>query len=364
MWIENETLRADLEAITGSSFIPWRELDGKTVLITGATGLIGSTLTNALLYYGLRSQNPPRVLALVRDEKKASVLFASQLAECAAHFELIVGDVCEPLETDKSIDYMIHAASQTDSKEMVEHPVETIETALRGTRNMLALAREKKVSSFVFLSSMEVYGSPTDGRPITESAGACFDSTAVRSSYPESKRMCEALCCACAAEYGVRAKIIRLAQTLGPGVANTDKRIYAQIMRSALNGSPITLATKGDSERMYLYTMDAVAAVLCVLLRGETGCAYNAANKDSYCSIAQLALLAAQTLSDPPVRVLIGEGDANKYPPAHKLCLDTSRLEALGWRATRGLADMFIRMASASGKICGNNKKVPSGGRQ
>lgn len=346
MWKSNPVHLEDLRNIVSDSNIPWQKLDGKTVLVTGATGLIGSNLVNALLYYGETAATPPYVLAFVRSKEKAERVFAEQLAEHADRLSFVIGNICSPVAVNGPVDYIIHAASETASRSFMEHPVEIMHTAVVGTWNMLRLAQEKNTESFVYLSSMEAYGSPTEEQLLKENAPAYFDSSAVRSCYPESKRMCETSVAAYAAEYQVPAKSVRLAQTFGPGIAQNDVRVFADFSRRALSGEDIVLATKGDSQRMYLYTADAVRAILTVLLKGENGKCYNAANPDTYCSVLEMAQLVGQLFSEGRTKVIFSTDprDAQKYPPGHKLKLDISRLTALGWCPGTTLPNMYLRM--------------------
>ena len=349
MWTENANYKEDLELAIRNTSVFGEALDGKRILVTGATGLVGQNLVNALLYYGSKTSQPPVLLLPVRNMEKAQKLYEQQIRECGEQIVLIPGDVTVPLEVDGTIDYIVHGASQTESAAFVKKPVETIETALAGTKNMLELAKNKGVKSFVYLSSMEAYGSPTEESLLSENAPAYFDSMAVRSSYPEGKRICETLCAAYAAEYDVPAKVVRLAQTFGPGVAREDVRVFADFARKALISEDIVMLTMGDSCRMYLYTMDAATAILTVLLKGENGVCYNAANKETYCSIREMAEMVSEILSDGKSKVVIkiDEETRKKYPPAHKLKLDTSKLENLGWKATCDLEEMYKKMVQA-----------------
>lgn len=346
MWTEHSTYLEDLNQVIQNECVFGTDLEGKTILVTGATGLVGQNIVNALLYFGMKTSVAPKVLALVRNKEKAQKLFAQQKKDCGDKLEFLIGDVVNLPDITEEIDYIIHGASQTASAAFVRNPVETIETAVVGTKNLLELARTKQVDSFAYLSSMEAYGSPTEEKLLSENAGACFDSMAVRSCYPESKRMCESLCAAYAAEYGVPAKVVRLAQTFGLGVSGEDVRVFADFARKALKGEDIVMQTKGDSCRMYLYTMDAAAAILTVLLKGKNGECYNAANKETYCSIKEMAELVSATLSKGKSGVVmqIDEENLKKYPPAHKLKLDTSKLEGLGWKAECRLDEMYRRM--------------------
>jgi UDP-glucuronate decarboxylase len=345
VWHEHPVVREDLERVAAATYVPWDELAGKTVLVTGATGLIGSSVVKSLLWSGAAQDTGPRVLALTRDRSKAEAVFAGALS-AGAPLSLVEGNV-ETLSLDEPVDLIVHGASVTSSQDFVARPVAVMRTALRGTESILELARAADVASLVYLSSMEVYGAPDGRRRITESAFDGFDPMLVRSSYPESKRMAEAMCAGYAAELGVHAKVLRLTQTFGPGVAYDDGRVFASFARSALQGNDIVLHTAGETERSYLYTADAVTAILTVLLRGRDGQAYNAANEDTYCSIRAMADLVARTCGAAPVAVRVEPQDGERlgYAPTLKMDLDTSKLRALGWRPTVGLEQMYRRMA-------------------
>ena len=327
-------------------------LSGKTVFITGATGLIGCALIKRLVTCGERMEDSPRVIALVRNLERAKYLFDYPGAE---NIQFVVGDVSDSIEIGDKVDYIIHAASQTASKAFVELPVETIRTALNGTHNMLELAREKKVNGFVYLSSMEVYGSPASDEKIREDHGTNLNTMSVRSSYPEGKRICENLCTAYWSEYGVPAKVIRLTQTFGPGVRYHDSRVFAEFARCAIEKRDIVLHTKGETKRSYLYTEDAVDAILTVLLQGEPGEAYNAANEETYCSIYEMAHLVTNKCAEGQIAVRIQLDNAERgYAPELKMNLDTGKLRSLGWRPTKDLCNMFEKLISSMQTELGN----------
>ena len=196
----------------------------------------------------------------------------------------------------------------------------------------------------VYLSSMEVYGTQPQGKRVTENDVGAMLPTKLRSSYPLSKQLAEALCAGYAAEYGVPAKIIRLAQTFGPGVPLEDKRVFAMIARCAMRGEDVVLRTTGESSHSFLYTMDAVSSILKVLLEGESGQAYTAANEETYCSIADMARMVCAKFSGGKSRVVFDLGENTVYPDTSYLDLDTSKLQALGWKAEYGLAEMYENM--------------------
>lgn len=343
MNIDSRIFKEDLEMINLSHDIDWSKLQNKTVLITGGTGLIGSTVIKALLYVNEVRKLNVCVLALVRSAEKAKRLFGNETDA----LRFIVGSVEELPTIVEPIDYIIHGASPTASLFFVNHPVETIQIATVGTMRLLQLAHEKNLDSFVYLSSMEVYGAPQEDTLIPESQGCTLDSMAVRSCYPIAKRLCENLCASYAQEYRVPARVVRLAQTFGPGVERDDKRVFAEFARNAMNKTNIALQTAGTSKREYLYTADAVTAILTVLLHGKPGEAYNAGNPTTYCSISEMAQLVAEQIAGKMINVHVAEdtkSGEHKFPPAHHLHLDVSKLKNIGWQPTRGLKEMYERM--------------------
>ena len=171
-----------------------------------------------------------------------------------------------------SIDYIIHGAAITTSKDMVEHAVETLDTAYIGTRNILNLAKSKKIKSMVYLSSMEVYGvTDTSLNCVTEKNLGYIDILSPRSSYSEGKRICECLCACYANEYAVPVKCARLAQTLGAGIDYNDTRVPAMFARSVVENKNIVLKTAGSTMRPIVYTTDAISGILTILKHGESG---------------------------------------------------------------------------------------------
>ena len=347
MWTENKLFQADLERLATGEAIGWAALEGKTVLVTGATGLIGRTLICALLHYNRRFRAGIKVAALVRDLDKAKAAFGKEPAGQEDLF-FVQGTIEELPPIPFPVHYIVHGASPTASAYFARHPVETAMTNVVGTRNMLELAKEKGVSGFVYLSSMEVYGSPQTDAPIYEEYPTAVDPMSARSSYPQAKLMCENLCAGYCGEFGVPAKVVRLAQTMGPGVLIDDSRVFAQFGRAVMRGEDIILQTSGSSKRTYLYSVDAASAILTVLTRGESGQAYNAANPETYCSILEMAH-SVSNLADPPVqvRVCLDEKAASVYSPVHCYNLRSDKLWALGWRPTASLLEMYKRMILA-----------------
>lgn len=345
MWTENKIFKEDLEYITSAGFIDWQKLDNKTVFVTGGTGLIGYTLVSALLYRNLKYKSNIKIIALVRNITKAKEKFATQLKQ-NLNLKFVVGDVENLPPIDDGIDYLIHGANPTASSYFVKNPVETIKTAVWGTNNILNLAKEKNIAGLVYLSSMEVYGAPHTDDLIDESQGTTIDTMSVRSCYPEAKRLCEALCASYADEYKVPAKVVRLAQTFGPGIDKNDNRVFAEFLRCAIKKQDIVLQTEGTSKRCYLYTADAVTAILVILLNGEAGEAYNAANENTYCSIKDMANLVKNEICNGKIQIIFGANNIERiktFMPKMYMKLSIVKLKNLGWIYSVGLKDMYLR---------------------
>lgn len=322
------------------------ELKNKSILITGATGLIGVQLVRTFACMNRIHGANIRIYALVRNREKAEKLFFELIRRGDVH--LCIGSVEDALFLEAEVDYIIHGASATSSRYFVTNPVDTIVTAIDGTRNILSFAAQKQVKAMVYLSSLEVYGTPAAGdRSIGESDYGYIDPLAVRSSYSEGKRMVECLCASYASQYGVPVKVARLSQTFGPGVAYNDGRVFAEFLRCAIEKRNIVLHTQGHTTRTYCYLKDAVSAILYILLKGEAAQAYNVTNMETAISIRDMAQLVCDTIGEKKIQVefdMPADISAFGYNPEMKICLDSGKLMELGWQPTVGLAEMFRRM--------------------
>ncbi len=343
----NKILQEDIEQIV--SVLSMDELKDCTVFITGATGLIGSQIVKTLACANRLKNLNITVLALVRSEEKARKVFGELLNR--GDVKIVLGDINQKPEVAEKVDYVIHGASPTSSRYFVTNPVETIMTAIDGTKNILEFAKEKAIKGMVYLSSLEVYGVPqTEEGVVKEADYGYIDPLSVRSSYSEGKRMVECLCASYAKEYEVPVKVARLSQTFGAGVEYEDGRVFAEFARCAVEKRNIVLHTAGNTLRTYCYTKDAVSALLTILLKGEAGTAYNVTNKNTAVTIREMAQCVCDAFPESNIKV---EFDMPKdlasfgYNPEMVIKLDPQRLENLGWHATVDLKDMFVRMIAA-----------------
>lgn len=308
---------------------------GKTILITGATGLLGQ----ALVKYALNENMS--VVASVRDEQRGRSLFGSSSA--ITYLESDIVDL--PLK-NMDIDYVVHAAANTSSNAFISDPVGIINTNYQGTLRTLEFAKINCVTKYLYLSTMEIYGYPDTDEKITETHSSNLDILNVRSSYPESKRLCETLCSSYMNQYNIPINVCRLIQTIGPGVKYNDNRIFAQFARCVVEGNDIVLHTKGETKRSYLYLDDAITAIFTILEKGIPGEAYNVTNESTYCSIYDMAHLVADECAAGEIGVLIDESESKDhgYAPVLKMNLCSKKLRELGWEPTVDLKEMFNKL--------------------
>lgn len=319
--------------------LPYECLKGKSVLVTGATGLIGFQLIKAMLVIG-----NIRIIAMIRDAEKAKQMYTD---DDMKRLSFVVGDITESIEVDGEVDYIFHCAAVTTSKEMIRNPVETINTSVNGTNNVLKLAVAKRTKSVVYISSMEMYGTfdGTVGEVSEENIGF-VDPLKVRSNYPECKRLCENMCVAYLHEYNVPVKIARLAQTFGAGIMPWENRVFAQFARSVINKTNIVLHTRGSSEGNYCYTRDCVTGLLTILLNGENGEAYNVANPASHTTISGMATMVAEKIAGGDIAIVYDIPETNEYGYASdtKMKLNSDKLQKLGWHPQVDLEEAYERM--------------------
>lgn len=337
------TLTEDLEQIADS--IP-KTFYGTSIFITGATGLIGSLIVKGLITCNKKNNANITVLAFVRNKSKAKEVFTDFLD---SNLQFVLGDVTSPIKCDSKIDYIIHGASQTASKEMVTYPVETTKTSVLGTFNIFDFAKEKNVKACLFLSSMEAFGiCNNDTSRLSEQDLGSIDLTNVRSCYSESKRMCELLSACYSSEYKIKFLNARLSQVFGAGLPKTENRVFAQFVRSALADQDIILHTDGTSWGNYCYTTDVISALFTILEKGQAGETYTVVNEESSMMIKEMANLIIRLSGSSSKLVFdIPESNVFGYAPKTVMKLSSSKLQSLGWSAKISLEEMFNRLITS-----------------
>lgn len=307
--------------------LPWEKLSGCDILVTGATGLIGGCLVETLM---LNPKKDYQVYASGRNEERAKQRFKDFADNPAFHF--IKYDVSQPLESNVRFDFIIHAASNASPNFFAQSPVEVIKSNINGVTNLIEYGIGHGMKRFLYVSSGEVYGEG-DGRDFTEDYSGYVDCTKSRSCYPSSKRAAETLCVSYAVEYGVDIVIARPCHVYGPHFTEQDNRVYAQFIRNVLCGENIVMKSIGEQFRSWCYVVDAISALLHILLKGECGEAYNVADTNSNITIRELAETIA-TIGGKKVVFDLPDADEKRgFNPVTKSVFSTDKLNSIGWVA-------------------------------
>lgn len=314
--------------------LPWEKLENSAVLISGATGLVGSCLVDVLMRRNRDDSMNCTVYALGRDEKKAADRFAYCFHDDC--FRFIPYDINKPFVRDDlgSIDYVLHLASNTHPVAYATDPIGTITTNIIGTQNMLDFAGAHNSIRAAFASSNEIYGENRgDVELFDESYCGYIDSNTMRAGYPESKRCGEALCQAYIRQKGMDVVIPRLTRSYGPTMLKGDTKAISQFILKGVAGENIVLKSAGTQYYSYTYVADAVSGLLTVLLCGKCGEAYNIADAASDIMLKDLAGMIAGFAGKEVVFELPDAVESAGYSRATKARLDGSKLQSLGWRA-------------------------------
>lgn len=304
------------------------QLNGKRILITGASGLIGGYLINMLLEANKQLQPGIFIYALGRSKKRLEDKFATQKSEKLC---LIEQDVTQPISFDFAIDYVIHAAGNSYPASFRKDPVGTIMVNVQGTYQLLEYARAHGAKRLLFLSSGEVYG---QGRKqaYQESDSEYVDPTQARSCYPGGKRAAETLCVSYTKQYGLDTVIARPCHTFGPDTGAEDNRANVQFVKQVLKDEDIVLKSAGNQLRSYCYIADCATAILTILLKGKSCEAYNISCPGEQVTIAEFAKMVADCSGK---MVMFENPDAvaqAEQTPIGRQVLDSSKLQALGWK--------------------------------
>ena len=319
--------------------LQWNKFKDTKVLITGAAGMLGSYVARTLIVLKEQTGWNIEVFALVRNPNKLPVDIADKVS-------VIKQSVTEPINTDIEFDYIIHTASPASPLIMREDPVGTIAANTLGTFYTLELAKRSKSKGYLYISSREIYGQPYDNqREFTETDYGFVDPLSPRSCYPEGKKAAETMCASFAQQYGLNAKVARLAHTYGPGMSIDDGRVQADFLRDVVNHRDIVMKSEGKPVRTYTYISDAVAALFYILLKADD-MAYNISSPESTVSIRELAETLVGTFADRNIKLVIDipEPSTNTGTAPFTLgVLNSDKLQALGWNPEYSLQEGFKR---------------------
>lgn len=325
--------------------LPWGDLRGAGVLVTGATGMIPSYAVLALLEVNRVYQLGLRVYALGRSAERARSLYGSLLDQEALIF--IEQDVVSPLPQIPGLTHIIHGASAAQPSRHASDPVGTLTANITGTQNLLETARESSVSSFTLMSSAEVYGD-TSGLTgmISEGDYGAIDILNPRACYSEGKRASETFAAVYHYQHGIPFTAARFGHIYGPGLSLNDGRVQADFARDVIEGNDITLKSAGLAQRTYTYVADAVSGMFTAILNGENG-AYNISDASGLVAIRELALLFVEARPGKALKLRFEE-EAHQFATSTVQFqgLDSSKLNELGWTPKVSMVDGVDRFIS------------------
>lgn len=318
------------------------KLSNKTVLITGASGMVGSYFIYTLLKLNEVYNANVKIIATVRNISKLDDYIKDN-----PMVKVIVQDITKPLTVDEDIHYIIHAASPASPKIMKDQPVETNFANTIGTANTLLLAQSKQVESYIFISSREIYGEPMENQELFTEDGPLgqVNPLVPRNGYAEGKKAAENMCSGFKDEYNLNTKIVRLAHTYGPGMSIYDGRVQADFLNNVLHNQNIVLKSDGSSIRTYTYIADATKAMFLVLLSSKD-MVYNIADEDSKTSIRELAETLVNLEPEKKLKLVFDIPEtAQKGTASFKNgILSTEKIRTeLGWKPAYDIANGFKR---------------------
>ena len=338
--LENEIYIEEIEKMLKLTFIEYERLKDKTILISGATGMIGSFMIDVIMRLNENRKMNCKVYAIGRNEERARSRFCKYLND--ENFNFIFADINTPLLTElmEKVDFVIHLASNTHPIAYATDPIGTIITTIEGTRNMLDFSVKHKAKRFVFASSCEIYG---ENRGDIEKFGEKYlgyiDCNTMRAGYPESKRCGEALCQAYMLQKNIDVVIPRLSRIFGPTMLMNDSKALSQFIKNGINCEDIILKSEGNQHYSYLYVADAVSAIIKIMLDGQSGEAYNVSDEKCDIKLKDLAKIIANIAETNVVFEQPNNIEANGFSKATKARLDNEKIEKIGWKAQYNIND-------------------------
>lgn len=343
MKIYNKPYIEDLKRFVGQENL--KEFNNQVLLITGATGLIGSYLIDALL---LNKDLNVKIFAVVRNLEKAQERFLEYRNDNRLSF--VEQDLSKSFTFQERVDYIFHLASYSDAQNYARYPVETMTINFCGLLNLLEYAKKINNVKVFFASSSEVYG--TSGKPMVEENMGEVNPIDIRSCYNEAKRASETLCISFLHEYNVNVFIGRFCRIYGPTMKAEDSKALSQFLMSAVKKEDISLKSSGEQRYSYLYVSDAVSGMLKIMFEGVAGEAYNISEDEDILSLKEIAIFVAKQ-GDVEVK-FVNKTNEEKvgYSRAKNAVLISDKLKKLGWISKIKLEDGIKRtIKSLRGKI-------------
>lgn len=325
---KRQVVQDDLKTLYNES-IDWSALKNKSILITGATGMLASYFSFMIQY--LNEQDfGIKLFLLARNKNKLEQFFGIESDDII----FIIQDICEKIEILEDVDYIFHAAGAASPYYIINDPVGIIKANTLGTINVLEFARKAKTKKVIFTSTREVYGKVENQEYISESDMGVTDPLEARSCYPESKRMAETILKSYSIQYRIPFNTIRIAHTYGPGMQlSNDGRVMADFLNDAINRRDININSEGKAVRAFCYITDAIEAIFRILINGKHDEAYNVANETEPIRLIDLAKMIQRiTSNNKNVKTLMDIKKIEGYCAYKPAELDTRKIDKLGWK--------------------------------
>lgn len=330
------------------------DINNKSILIAGATGLICSYLVDVLMLFNKEYDLNIKVFAVGRSKKRAYERFEAYFGN--SNFDFIEHDISEALNLDFDIDYIINGAGNSHPYVFALDPVGTMVANFNGMYNIMEYSRLHNVKRILYISSGEVYGkSSNEINEFCEDYSGYIDFTNPRACYPSSKRATETLCESYIKQYNIDTVIVRPCHIYGPTMTENDSRVIAQFIRNVISKENIIMKSEGKQIRNYCYVSDAVNAILKVLFEGKKGEAYNISDKNSIISIKELAEICASISKKNVIVSIPSDFEKSGYSTVDRAVLNSNKIENIGWKSKISIKSGLKRTINILENL--NNKK-------
>lgn len=304
-------LEEDIRHILAHTQPVWEQVVGKVIFLTGGTGFFGKWLLESFIYANDSLSLNSKIIVLSRDPGKFLLQYPKYRHESVV---FIKGDIMDFDFPDGRIDYIIHAATETNVSLNIDQPLLMYDTIVEGTKRVLELARIKNVRAILHTSSGAVYGKQPSGLThVAEDYNGSPDIYDRGVSYGEGKRVSEMLANIYYNIYGVHSKIARCFAFVGPYLPLDNRFAIGNFIKNAIDGNNIVVSGDGTPFRSYMYSSDLAIWLWNILIFGNTCRPYNVGS-DQDITIKELAGIVA-SVSKAKIKVEV-RSPASNLPPA------------------------------------------------
>lgn len=307
----NSIIANDIECIYNDLKDDLSEIQGTKWLISGGSGFIASYILDLLDYCNEQKFDRPCHIICIDN-------FITGVPDRIAHlinkenFTFINSNISEPIKIDNDVDYIVHAAGIASPTYYRQYPIDTIMVNVMGLKNLLDIALQKEIKSFLYLSTSEIYGNPSDEFiPTPETYNGNVSCIGPRACYDESKRLGETLCMNYFAQYALPVKVVRPFNIYGPGLRLDDKRVIPDFFYDALKNKKISIFSDGSPTRSFCYISDAIVGLLMCLFSDFNGEPFNIGSDECEISMIELSEVIADIMGD--VEIILGKSQDTKY---------------------------------------------------